>query len=1151
MSSSALMADPPREMQRLQRFFDSVFGSELDVGAPCLPALSEAGEPLRPSALHRPPTDLCESADRYRVVCELPGVCRGDVALDVAGSVLTVAGRKGRGEQRKGDVWLRSERRCGDFARSFVLPEGTDPAGIRAELSDGVLVVDVPKGAGAATEARSIDVNRVLTSAEVIAALRQGTAAAPPQPLQHAPAPAPQAVAPLNPLVAAMMAGAGLFLELGRTALGGVFRSAAVEAAFRRHHAREFSSSAVVVSYCAVHLVALGVLGMGSEFSSVASGRRCPQRVFLLFVCACAALVVAALALLLSRRLRPLARLARAQAALCLALCALVAAAAPVAVEVCPRFAFGPAIADPPPALLSFGAAAVAALAYVLCGAAPWPRSAPAGLGGLALLEAAAALLLARSSGAYWYLCLVAALFALAVAVLGHVIAAERRGDFAAAAVLERERRCALQAKAAADELVGALFPGAVARAIIESQALARAAARAAAAPGAAAPAALAALSEPSAELASSSESSASASPFEMVARLSNPAIVISVEVGGLESVGDSEAQLQALSTVFIEADHIASKHCVDKVSSHGPSLLFAAGVTKENTCSAVNCCMFARDVARLMGHVRLQAKSGELCCRVGMAVGTVVSGVIGVDRPRFDLWGYPVGIAKMFSSKARPGETLVSPDIADYASNHGDFQFTRYSREFAVGLIATVRPYSLEFTRARVDRPFSSGYRRECVKFSAEEPCTLASVVAGDIPCGPIHALNPLLLSFDSLRDEWRYLAAEAPRSALQCRAIMAFFALANTVFVVVLYALRRGTTTAAEYAVHTARVLLLWLFVPAATLLAGQPRLYYAATVGLCAAATVLTAVYVVALDYADGYMLLVLAWVVAMHLSRLPWYLVAPLTALMCAASLAPVAAGRLPAISAILLWQFGCAMVLFNRVAESTARCHCVRADLALQAKAHALAERQVAELLVRSVVPPHILAALQEPGNECRYFAYAVPRATALVCRLYGIESLYRHQTDPCAVIRVLAAAFSRLDALCQSHGLSALKTIGDEYVVVANVAGVIKARSYFFDCWGTVIPEAERYSALAPINTALLSPETVDAVDWTSSLDGSAELLPFQVQLDAGPRDLYLLRSTCPGAPAAPRPPPPTRRPRAPASCSGSSSSSSSASSAS
>jgi HSP20 family protein len=99
------------------------------------------------SSMRVPDTDVIESENEIRVVCELPGMRTEEVELSLENNVLTISGEKRaeRQEGREGDNYHLSERRWGRFSRSFVLPREVNQEQIRAHFENGVLTVTIPR----------------------------------------------------------------------------------------------------------------------------------------------------------------------------------------------------------------------------------------------------------------------------------------------------------------------------------------------------------------------------------------------------------------------------------------------------------------------------------------------------------------------------------------------------------------------------------------------------------------------------------------------------------------------------------------------------------------------------------------------------------------------------------------------------------------------------------------------------------------------------------------------------------------------------------------------------------------------------------------------------------------------------------------------
>jgi HSP20 family protein len=92
-----------------------------------------------------PALDVRESADRYEVTVDLPGLDPKDVNVTFEDGMLTISGKRQFQEEDRGDTWHRIERGFGSFARSIRLPQTADTEKIEASFDKGVLKVSVPK----------------------------------------------------------------------------------------------------------------------------------------------------------------------------------------------------------------------------------------------------------------------------------------------------------------------------------------------------------------------------------------------------------------------------------------------------------------------------------------------------------------------------------------------------------------------------------------------------------------------------------------------------------------------------------------------------------------------------------------------------------------------------------------------------------------------------------------------------------------------------------------------------------------------------------------------------------------------------------------------------------------------------------------------
>jgi HSP20 family protein len=82
-----------------------------------------------------------------------------DVQIEATADSLTISGEKKDEREVKEENYYRSERRYGSFRRQVALPPGADADQIQATFKDGVLRVEVPVKAAAAS-AKKIEIKQ-------------------------------------------------------------------------------------------------------------------------------------------------------------------------------------------------------------------------------------------------------------------------------------------------------------------------------------------------------------------------------------------------------------------------------------------------------------------------------------------------------------------------------------------------------------------------------------------------------------------------------------------------------------------------------------------------------------------------------------------------------------------------------------------------------------------------------------------------------------------------------------------------------------------------------------------------------------------------------------------------------------------------------
>jgi HSP20 family protein len=92
-----------------------------------------------------PAVDVWETESELVLSFDLPGIPEDQIAVELDDNVLTVSGRRERTSEHSNDRYYRFERRYGNFSRSVTLPTGVSEDAIKADYTDGVLEVHVPK----------------------------------------------------------------------------------------------------------------------------------------------------------------------------------------------------------------------------------------------------------------------------------------------------------------------------------------------------------------------------------------------------------------------------------------------------------------------------------------------------------------------------------------------------------------------------------------------------------------------------------------------------------------------------------------------------------------------------------------------------------------------------------------------------------------------------------------------------------------------------------------------------------------------------------------------------------------------------------------------------------------------------------------------
>ena len=129
--------DPLGEMVSLRSAMDRLF--EDSFVSPLSWRTISGGDGINPAI------DVHETPDELVVTAALPGMRADDVEITMTGQTLTLRGEFKASEDVKQEQYLYRERRFGSFSRTLQLPTRVQGDQAKADFTDGVLTLTIPK----------------------------------------------------------------------------------------------------------------------------------------------------------------------------------------------------------------------------------------------------------------------------------------------------------------------------------------------------------------------------------------------------------------------------------------------------------------------------------------------------------------------------------------------------------------------------------------------------------------------------------------------------------------------------------------------------------------------------------------------------------------------------------------------------------------------------------------------------------------------------------------------------------------------------------------------------------------------------------------------------------------------------------------------
>lgn len=154
-------------------------------------------------------------------------------------------------------------------------------------------------------------------------------------------------------------------------------------------------------------------------------------------------------------------------------------------------------------------------------------------------------------------------------------------------------------------------------------------------------------------------------------------ASVVFIDIAGFTAYArdrNANEVVSVLDRIFRAFDEVTRRYGLEKIKTIGDGYLAAAGLPNPQIDHVDRAVLMALNIVATLPTLTA-ALGTNFDVRLGVHCGPVLAGVIGVDKPFYDIWGDTVNVAARLEKYGAEGKVHVSEDVRQRVGGNFDFK--------------------------------------------------------------------------------------------------------------------------------------------------------------------------------------------------------------------------------------------------------------------------------------------------------------------------------------------------------------------------------------------------------------------------------------------------------------------------------------------